>query len=210
MAVITDHTQHLKIRSTQMEMQSSGHNERPEDYDRELRNAQEELERIQQQREELERKKLELAEQTHLKHAFVSQQAELCERLTSALTLIERELATLHNEIEDIEQCRACFAAHLDKIQKYNPENWTRENLAEKLERATMAVELAEDEFEQAAAHFAGSRSGAIFGRPSKRGRGHKNHLARAEFVNNLRNGFAFNLFPVILGTVALLVYLLK
>ena len=210
MAATTDHTQHLKIRSTQMEMPSSMHSERPEDYDRKLRDAQEELDRIQQQREELERKKLELAEQTHLKHAFVSQQAELCEKLTSALTLIERELSALHNEIEDIEQCRACFAAHLDKIQKFNPENWTRENLAEKLERAAMAVELAEDEFEQAAAHFAGSRSGAIFGRPAKRGRGHKNHLARAEFMSNLRNGFAFNLFPVILGTLALLVYLLK
>ena len=210
MAVTTDHTQHLRIRSTQMEMQSSLQSERPEDYDRKLRDAQEELDRIQQQREELERKKLELAEQTELKHAFVSQQAELCEKLTSALTLIERELASLHHEIEDIEQCRACFASHLDKIQKYNPENWTRENLSDKLERATLAVELAEDEFQQAAAHFAGSRSGAIFGRPSKRGRGPKNPVARAEFVSNLRNGLAFNLFPVILGTVALVVYLLK
>jgi hypothetical protein len=210
MAAITEHTQHLKIRSTQMEMPSSGHAERPEDYDRKLRDAQEELDRIQQQREELERKKLELAEQTSLKHAFVSQQAELSEKLTSALTLIERELSALHGEIEDIEQCRACFAAHLDKIQKFNPENWTRENLNEKLERANMAVDLAEDEFEQAAAHFAGSRSGAIFGRPSKGGRAHKHHHATAEFMSNLRNGFAFNLPVLVLGTVALLVYLSK
>jgi len=210
MAVTTDHMQQLKIRSTQMEMPSSGHNERPEDFDRKLRDAQEEMERIQQQREELERKKQELAEQTDLKHAFVSQQAELCEKLTSALTLIERELAAMHTEIDDIEQCRSCFATHLDKVQKFNPENWTRENLVEKHEKATMAVELAEDDFEQAAAHFAGSRSGAIFGQPSQRGRGRKHSLATVEFLSNLRNGFAFNLFPVILGTVALLVYLLK
>ena len=210
MAATTEHTHHLKIRSTQMEMPSSDHAERPEDYDRKLRDAQEELDRIQQQREELERKKLELAEQTSLKHAFVSQQAELSEKLTSALTLIERELSALHGEIEDIEQCRACFAAHLDKIQKFNPENWTRENLGDKLERANMAVDLAEDEFEQAAAHFAGSRSGAIFGRPSKGGRVHKHHYAAAEFMSNLRNGFAFNLPVLVLGTVALLVYLSK
>lgn len=210
MAATTEHTHHLKIRSTQMEMQSSGHAERTEDYDRKLRDAQEELDRIQQQREELERKKLKLAEQTSRKQAFVSQQIELTEKLTSSLTLIERELSVMHNEIEDIEQCRVCFAAHLDKIQKFNPENWTRDNLAEKLERATMAIDLAEDEFEQAAAHFAGSRSGAIFGRPSKRGRSNKTHAATAEFMGNLRNGFAFNLPLLVLGGAALLVYLMK
>ena len=210
MAVPTDHTQHLKIRSTQMEMPSTGHHEQPEDFDRKLRDAQEEMERIQQQREELERKKLELAEQTNLKHAFVSRQAELCEKLTSALTLIERELAALHAEIEDIEQCRTCFATHFDKVQKFNPENWTRENLAEKIDKAGRALEMAEDDFDQAAAHFAGSRSGAIFGQPSKRRCGPTSSLATVEFMTHLRNGFAFNLFPVILGTVALLVYLLK
>ena len=210
MATLTEHTQHLKIRSTQMEMQSADHSDRCEDYDRKLKDAQDELERIQEQREELERKKLELEELTTRKRSFVSQQAGLTEKLTSSLTLIDRVLFEMRNEAEDIEQCRACFAAHLDKIQKFNPENWTRETLSEKLERATLAIDLADDEYDQAAAHFEGSRSGAIFGRTSKRKRPHKAHGASSEFMSNLRNGFAFNLPVLLLGGAAVVIYLLK
>jgi chromosome segregation ATPase len=210
MATLPEHAHHLRIRSTQMEMPPANQADRAEDYDRKLKDAHEELERIQQQREELERKKLELEELKSRKHAFVSQQVELTEKLTSSITLIDRELFELRNEAEDIEQCRTCFATHLDKIQKFNPENWTRENLAEKLGRATMALDLATDEFEQAAAYFEGSRGGAIFGQPSKRGRAHKRHATASEFMANLRNGFAFNLSVLVLGGAALLIYLLK
>jgi DNA repair exonuclease SbcCD ATPase subunit len=206
----TEHTQHLKIRSSQMEMQSTGLSDRTEDYDRKLRDAEDELERIQEQRGELERKKLEFEELTSRKRAFVSQQAELMEKLTSSLTLIDRVLFEMHNEAEDIEQCRACFAAHLDKIQKFNPENWAHETLFDKLERATLTLDLAEDEYDQAAAHFDGSRSGAIFGRAAKRKRPHKTHGAASEFMANLRNGFAFNLPVLVLGGAALAIYLLK
>ena len=210
MATPTEHTHHIKIRSTQMEMPSSGLAGRTEDYDRKLQDTQEELERIQQQREELARKKQELEELTSRKHAFVSQQVELAEKLTSSLTLIDRELFEMRNEAEDLEQCRACFAAHLDKIQKLNPEHWTRDNTLEKLERATVAIDLAADEYDQAAAHFEGSRSGAIFGRASKRSRASARSSGSGEFMSNLRNGFAFNLPVVVLGTLALIVYLIK
>lgn len=210
MASPTDHTHHIKIRSTQLEMPTSSNTGRPEDYDRKLRDAQEEIERIQQQREELERKKIELEELTSRKRAFVSQQAELTERLTSAITLIERELYEMRNETSDLEQCRACFAGHLDRLQKINPENWTRDNTSEKLEKAMISVDLAADEYDQAAAHFEGSRSGAIFGRASKKARGTARGAASGEFATHFRNGLAFNLPIVILGTLALIVYLVK
>jgi Asp-tRNA(Asn)/Glu-tRNA(Gln) amidotransferase B subunit len=210
MASPTEHTHHIKIRSAQMEMPSSGQGSRNDDYDRKLRDTQEELERIQQQREELERKKIELEELTSRKRAFVSQQVELTEKLTSALTLIDRELFELRNEADDLDQCRACFAGHLDKIQKFTPENWTRENTSEKLERATISIDLAADEYDQAAAHFEGSRSGAIFGRASKRGRNSARSSPTGDFMTNLRNGFAFNLPILALGGLAIVVYLLK
>ncbi len=210
MAAPTDHTHHIKIRSTQMEMPSSGLTGRTEDYDRKLRDTQDELERIQQQREELERKKVELEELTSRKRAFVSQQAEFTEKLTSALTLIDRELFEMRNEAEDLEQCRSCFAGHLDKIQKLNPENWTRENTLEKLERADISIDLAADEYDQAAAHFEGTRSAAIFGHTSKRARTNTRATGTGEFMTHLRNGFAFNLPILALGGAALAIYLLK
>jgi len=211
MATQHEHTQHLKIRSTQMEMPSSASSGRiTDDYDRKLRDTQEEMERNRLQLEELARKKQELEELTSRKRAFLSQQVELTEKLTAAITLIERGLNEIHEEAEDLEQCRACFSSHLDKIQKINPENWTRDNLVEKLDRAMVSVDLAADEYDQAAAHFEGSRSGAIFGRASKRSRANSRNKESGEFVSNLRNGLAFNLPILLLGGAALVIYLLK
>ncbi len=211
MASLGEHTHHIKIRSTQMEMASRDGAVRDDDYDRKLREAQEEVDRIQLQREELERKKSELEALTERKRGFLSQQAELCEKLTSSLTLTDRALSEMRQETEDLEQCRVCFAAHLDKLQKLNPEAWTRDQLPEKLDRAMMAIDIATDEYDQAAAHFQNGRSGVIFGLPSKRGRAATARNANgSEFASNLRNGFAFNLPIVALGSLALLVYLLK
>ena len=211
MAASAEHTHHIKIRSTQMEMASAGGPNRDEDYDRKLKDAQDELDRIQLQREELERKKSELEELTGRKRAFLSQQAELSEKLTSSLALIDRELYEMRKEAEDLEQCRVCFAAHLDKLQKFNPESWAREQLSEKLEKASMAIDIAADEYDQAAAHFVNGRSGAIFGRPAKRGRrAHHRGAGGSEFSVNLRNGFAFNLPILILGGLAIAIYLVR
>ena len=209
MAAPSEHTHHIKIRSTQLEM-PSGRAHSDDDYDRKLKDAQEELNRIQLQREELERKKTELEELTSRKRTLLSQQAEFTEKLTSSLTLIDRELYEMKQESEDLEQCRVCFAAHLDKITKFTPESWTRDNLAEKLDRASMVIDIAADEYDQAAAHFEGNRSGAIFGRASKRSRSKNRRPESSEFMMNIRNGFAFNLPVVVLGAVALVIYLLK
>ena len=207
MATPAEHTHHIKLRSTQLEMQSGS--QRVDDYDNKLKAAEAELDRIQQQREELERKKRDLEELTARKRTFLTQQVELSEKLSNALTLIDRELYSIRQEADELEQCRVCFAAHLDKIQKFNPESWTRDNLAEKLDRATMATDIAADEYDQAAAHFENGRSGAIFGRASKRGRAALKN-ASSEFGVNLKNGFAFNLPVIVLGSIALLVYLMK
>ncbi|MEO5914128.1 MAG: hypothetical protein ABIS50_07845 [Luteolibacter sp.] len=210
MAAPGEHTHHIKIRSTQMEMPSGSTGIRDEDYDRKLKAAQDELDRIQLQREELERKKNELEELTSRKRHFLTQQVELTEKLTSSLTMIDRGLYEMRQESEDLEQCRSCFAAHLDKLQKINPESWTRDNLSEKLEKSSMALDIAADEYDQAAAHFQNGRSGTIFGRPSKRNRQGKRTGPTSEFMLNLRNGFAFNLPIVALGGLALVIYLLK
>jgi len=207
MATLSDHTQHIRIRSAQMEMPATAAYGGNDDYDRKLREAQSELERIQQQREELERKKIELEELASRKRAFVSQQAEWTEKLTSALTLIDRQLYEIRNEAEDLEQCRACFAGHLEKLEKINPDSWTRENTSEKLDRASVALDLACDEYDQAAAHFEGSRSGTIFGRSSKRS---SRQGGSSEFAAHLRNGFAFNLPILLLGGAAMAIYVFK
>jgi len=205
----TEYTHPINVRSTQMDMPSRGR--RDDDYDDKIKCAQLELERIQQEREELERKKRELEALTSRKRAFLSQQVELTEKFSSAITLIDRELYQLREETDHFQQCRTCFAEHLDKIQKHDPEKWSRDNLHEKLEKATLVTDLAADEYDQAAAYFEGTRSGGIFGRPSKGGRRKaKARAGESEFKAQFMNGLAFNLPVVVLGGAAIVVYLIK
>lgn len=203
-----EHTHHIRVRSTQLEMTPGGTSV-GDDYDGKLKAAEAQLEQLRQKREELERKKQELEALNSRKRDFMIAQVELTDKLSTAVTRIDRELFEMRQEMEDLEQCRVCFAAHLEKLGKYNPESWTREQLSAHLDRAMTTTDLAADEYEQAAAHFDGLRSGAIFGR-SKGRRGGPGSSAVGEFAVQFRNGLAFNLPVVLLGTAALVVYILK
>lgn len=201
----TEHTHHLRIRNTQLEMKSSTGSSSGEDVDGKLRLAQTQLEELQAQREDLERLKIETEQLNTRKRELIGSQVEMSERLASATTLIDRELFEMKQEIDDLEQCRACFAGHLSKVEKLNPESWTREQLPDRLDRALAIVEHAEDEYSQAAEHFSRSRSATIF-----QGVRRAKSNSKSEFKQQLTRGFAFNLPIIALGGFALIAYLLK
>lgn len=210
MAASTDHTHHIRMRSTQLEMPTPTAARGDDDYEQKLRFAQEELERIQQQKEELARKKQELEDLMARKQDFIARLAEVTERLTSSVTMIDRGLYELRSEAQDLDQCRACFAGHLEKLQKIRPEAWTPESLADRLERASVSLEVALEDYEQAANHFSGTRSGGIFGRSGGKRTRKVASAGVQEFAEQFRNGLAFNLPLVILGVAALVVWMLK
>lgn len=211
MSTTTERTQQVRVRhSDELDMLSprSSRGVLPDEYDDKLEAAKRELERIQHEQEELQRKKREMEELNTRKRAFIAQQAELCDKLGVALTKIDRTLFEIREEAEDLEQCRTCFAGHLGKLEKITPEAWNQDSVRDKLDRSSLILDAAIDDFDSAAAHFNNTRSSVIFGAPSKRTRA-KSGLP-SEFAVNLRNGFAFNLPVLVLGTVALLIFLTR
>lgn len=202
----TEHTHHLKVRDTQLEMTPAPANGgRPgEDVEGKLRAAQVQLEQLQHQREELERERQEVEALNVRRREFVASQTELTERLSSTLQRIEREIYELKEHTSDLEQCRACFAAHLAKLEKINPEGWTRGNLSASLDRASAIADHADDDFAQAAEHYSRTRSGNIFN--GSKGR----RIMSGDFSRQFRSGLAYNLPIIILGSLALAAYLLK
>lgn len=200
----TEHTHHIRVKNTQLEMDPDRSGKSGDDVDGRLRIAQSQLEELQAQREELERLKQETEMLNSRKRDLIASQVEMSERLSSSVTLIDRELYEMRQEIEDLEQCRACFAGHQAKIDKLNPEGWSREQLAKNLDRAQAIVEHAEDEYGQAADHFSRSRSASIFS-GVRRPRG-----PRSEFSQQLFRGLAFNLPILVLGGIALIIHLLR
>lgn len=175
------------------------------DFEGNIADAQRQLEFLQSKRHELEQQKLELEELNERKQDFLNGQLDITEKLSGTLTSIEREVFEMRQEIQDMEQTRDSFAAHLKRIQAINPESWAKAKLREELEKAILTVDRAEDEYEQAAAYFSGARGGGIFGRNG----GRRSHSGQ-DFGQQLRSGLAFNLPVIILGALALLTYIAK
>lgn len=206
MAKTTPRKQHIKVRETQMEIPSS----RPaftEDFEEKLSDAQSQLETLQNQRRELERQKLALEDLNHRKQEFLNGQIELSEKFSTAVTTIERELFEMKQEMEDLEQTRSAFAKHLNRIESLNPEAWPKDRLSGELQKSLSILDKAEDEYEQAVSYFTGTRKSSIFGGASYSLGAHQ---SSSDFHTMLRNGMAFNLPVIILGSLALLIFLFK
>ncbi|MBB5353733.1 chromosome segregation ATPase [Haloferula luteola] len=203
MPATKEHTHHIRIRDTQLEMDGTPQRG-GDDVEGRLRVAQSQLEELQAQREELERLKQETERLNFRRRELIGSQVEMTERLSSALTLIDRQVFEMRQEMDDLEQCRSCFAGHLSKIEKINPEAWSRDQLAAQLDRALAIVEHAEDEYSQAAEHFARTRSASIF-QGVRRSRSEN-----SEFKQQFLRGLAFNLPVISLGALALLIWIAR
>lgn len=206
MATTVDRKQHIKVRETQMEIPS----DRPaftEDFEEKLSVAQSQLETLQSQRRELERQKMALEDLNHRKQEFLNGQLDLSEKFSTAVTTIERELFEMKQEIDDLDQTRAAFVNHLNRIESLNPEAWPKDTLSTELQKSLSVLDKAEDEYEQAVSYFTGTRKSSIFGGASK---SIGNGAQGSDFHTMLRNGLAFNLPVIVLGSFALLIYLFK
>jgi len=212
MAIQGEHTHHINLGETQLEMSPDPYTHSgSEDFEGKLQEAQIQLEMLQHQREELQRQKHELEDMNRRKAEFVNGQIEICERFSNSLTAIDRELFELRQELEDLEQTRQAFAAHLDRLEKIEPESWPREVLGQELNRALAMLDQAEDEFEGAVAHFSNGRTRGVFGNPGVGARqSRSNPTSSNDFMTTMKNGLAFNLPVIVIGTIALLLYLLK
>jgi chromosome segregation ATPase len=206
MSTIVDRKQHIKVREGQLEIPSD-RAAITEDFEGKLAEAQSQLEMLQTQRQELERQKVALEDLNQRKQEFLNGQLDLTEKFATAITTIERELYESKQEIDDLDQTRAAFVNHLNRIESLNPGAWPKESLSSELQKAIVILDKAEEEFEQAVSYFAGTRKSSVFGGPAGSMRG---MASQTDFQTMFRNGLAFNLPVIILGSVALLIYLFK
>ncbi len=215
MSTTKDYRHQINVRaksSSQLELEHDsyvGQSPLAEDLELQLRDTNARLERLKRERDEAERLTQELADLNSKKSLFISTQAEITEKLTNAVTLIERELLAMRTEAQQLEQCHETFDIHLSKITKFDPESWTRENMHANLDKSLEYMEQAADEYEQAAKYFSTKQSGNIFSAQSRKGT--KPQFGQSsDFFEQVKNGFAFNLPLLSVFVLALLIYLLK
>ena len=198
--------QHIKVRETQMEI-SDEKAPFTDDFEGKRADAQTQLEVLHTQRAELERQKIALEDLNQRKQEFLAGQLELSERFATAITTIDRELFESKREAEDLDQTRIAFANHLNRLESLNPEAWPKDSLGNELEKALVILDKADEEFEQAVSHFGETRKDSLF---SGQTGSFSGASSQGSFIGMIRNGFAFNLPIILLGSVAILIYHFK
>ncbi|MDP0490854.1 MAG: hypothetical protein Q7Q71_07385 [Verrucomicrobiota bacterium JB023] len=171
-------------------------------YEQQLQAAQTQLEKLQLQREEIERKRLEAEELTQQRQFFIDGQIELLAKLDNSVQAIDRELFEMRQEQKEMEEARKTFANHLQSLQAMDPAKWKKTKIRDEVANALETLERYENDYEDIAANIGQGRA-----------RGFLTHRSSPEgesFAKTLRQGFAFNLPVIILGSFALLVWLTR
>lgn len=188
-------THHLQVSSPEASGRAGDSN-----YEAQLQAAQSQLEKLHKKQEEIQRKRLEEEELNLSRSQFIEGQIELSSKLDGSVQAIDREIFDLRQEVTNLEEARKTFASNLQKLQGIDPGKFRKTKLAEDLEQAHELLANCEGDFEEISAQIGeGHRRGFI--KPSAK-------AGTDTFSRNFSQGFAFNLPIIILGTIALLIWL--
>jgi len=121
----------------------------PEHIDSQVQKAQEQLLQLKRQQEQIEKQKRELEELSRRQEELERGRAEMTDKLTRSLVVLEREAYDSQNRLEQLRATRESFAQHLELIEAIDPKSWNPADLHKELSRALSTVESAHTEYGQ-------------------------------------------------------------
>src|SRR5437588_12272940 len=98
-----------------------------EHLDNQVQKAQEQLLQLKRQQEQIEKQKRELEELSRRQDELEHGRAEMTDKLTRSLVVLEREGYNVQNRLEQIRSARESFAQHLELIEAIDPKSWRSE-----------------------------------------------------------------------------------
>jgi DNA repair exonuclease SbcCD ATPase subunit len=121
----------------------------PEHLDEQVQKAQEQLLQLKRQQEQIEKQKRELEELSRRQEELERGRADMTDKLTRSLVVLERETYDTQKRLEQVRGMRESFAQHLQLIEGIDPKSWNPADLHKELSRALSAVDDARAEFTQ-------------------------------------------------------------
>src|SRR5213592_494612 len=139
-----------KIRPVEQMLELSGDEAvSAEQLDSQVQKAQEQLLQLKRQQEQIEKQKRELEELSRRQDELEHGRAEMTDKLTRALVVLEREAYNAQSRLEQIRVARESFAQHLELIESIDPRNWNPSDLHKELSRALSTVDDARTEYNE-------------------------------------------------------------
>src|SRR3989441_2568495 len=120
-----------------------------EHLESQVQKAQEQLLQLKRQQEQIEKQKRELEELSRRQDELDRGRAEMTDKLTRSLVVLEREAYNAQKRLEQIRATRESFGQHLELIEAIDPKSWNPADLHKELSRALSTVEGARVEFGQ-------------------------------------------------------------
>lgn len=121
----------------------------PEMLDSQVRKAQEQLIALRHEQDRIEKQKRELEELTRRQEELERGRAEMTDKLSRSLVILEREAYDCQKRLEQIRATHESFTQHLQLLEAIDPKAWNPADLPKELSRALSTVDDARAEFSQ-------------------------------------------------------------
>ena len=179
-----------------------------EHLDSQVQKAQEQLLQLKRQQEQIEKQKRELEELSRRQEELDRGRAEMTDKLTRSLVVLEREAYNTQKRLEQIRATRESFSQHLELIEAIDPKSWNPDDLHKELSRALSTVDEARTEYsEQRSRLQATSDSAGDAALPDVTSDAYHGEEGRS-FFHWVRIGIALTLPLIIFGAIALALFL--
>src|SRR5437762_5909620 len=175
-----------------------------EHLDSQVQKAQDQLLQLKRQQEQIEKQKRELEELSRRQEELEHGRAEMTDKLTRALVVLEREAYNAQSRLEQIRLARESFAQHLELIEAIDPRNWNPSDLHKELSRALSTVDDARTEYNEHRSRLqaAGGGNGEQ-SLPDTAPGAYENNEGRS-FSEWLQIGLALTLPLILFGVIAI------
>jgi DNA repair exonuclease SbcCD ATPase subunit len=181
----------------------------PEHLDSQVQKAQEQLLQLKRAQEQIEKQKRELEELSRRQEELERGRAEMTDKLTRSLVVLEREAYDSQKKVEQLRSTRESFAQHLQLLEMIDPKSWNPGDLHKELSRALSTVDDARAEFSQQRSRLqaAATEETGDVPLPEAAPETTSSFGGKKAFLYYLQMGLAFTLPIIIFGFIALLLF---
>lgn len=175
-----------------------------------VQQAEQQEQVLKRQLETAEKQRRELEEMSRRQEAFNTGKADLVDKLTRALVVIDREALDASKRMEMLQLINASFSQHLEGLETIDPKFWDGPEMSRELTRALAALDDARGEYTKSYPKICVIPEQDAGSAASEQGYA-SDYSAGGEakdFLGWLKIGVAFSLPLIIFGLIALVVIL--
>jgi chromosome segregation ATPase len=184
-----------------------GENSSSDELDNQVQRAQEQLLQLKRQQEAIEKQKRELEELSRKQDQLEKGRAEMIEKLSRSLVVIERQTYDAEKRVEQLKGSAVSFSQHLRALEQIDPKAWPNEDLHKELSKSLSSVDEARVEYNKSIPKINAGSEDELIDPPAAND--YSEYLPEeSNFAAWFKRGLAFTLPLILFGLIALIVFI--